>query len=132
MSNQEHNGQRPATAPGSTILHIPQAQSVQPQPAAQPMPQVQTAPVGARPQAAPQATPQPQVQVVPVGQPPALYQQSAQPQGTPQGQNPLAGVSKMVQENKRELLFAGAGAFLATMLANGNIPRFPGRGGGRT
>ena len=130
MSNQEHNGQRPATAPGSTILHIPQAQSVQPQPTAQPMPQVQTAPVGARPQAVPQAAPQPQVQVVPVGQPPALYQPT-QPQA-PQGQNPLAGVTKLVQDNKRELLFAGAGAFLATMIANGNMPRFPGRGGGRT
>ena len=129
MSSNNHNGHAVSSLPGSTILHVPQAgpqvQPQQPQPASQ----VATQPMSAPPQ--PVQAPQPQIQLAPLGAPAGvpMHQPQQQQQATP---NPIAGVTKIVQDNKRELLFAGAGAFLATMFANGNTPRFPGGGGGRS
>ena len=121
MSNAKHNGHA-VPSPGSTILRVP---SVAPQ-------QPQIAPLGVAPQpvapAAPAAAPPPPlIQVMPVGLPMRTPQGSAN--GAP---NPIAGVTRIVQEHKRELLFAGAGAFLATMFAQGKVPRFPGGGGKNT
>ncbi len=128
--SSNHNGHA-VPVPGSTLLHVAQSppRPQQPQPAAQPVARVATPPIGAAPQQAMvpvQSQPQPQIQLAPLGMPTAHPAQAPQP-GIP---NPLAGVGKVVQENKRELLFAGAGAFLATMFANGGGRG--GRGGGRT
>ena len=129
MSSNNHNGHAVPTAPGSTILRVPSAQPQQPQPATQP----HTAPIGVAP-APPLTQPQqqqPQIQLMPVGGH-LVSGPPVQAPKAPTQANPIAGVTKIVQDNKRELIFAGAGAFLATMFANGNTPRFPGGGGGRT
>ena len=134
MSSNNHNGHAVSSLPGSTILRVPQA-SPQAQPQPQPVqqaPRPVTQPLGPpvqQAQPAPAQAPQPPIQLAPLGVPAVVPMQQQQRQATP---NPIAGVTKIVQENKRELLFAGAGAFLATMFANGNTPRFPGGGGGRT
>ena len=131
MSNTKLNGHA-VPSPGSTILHVPPAVAPQqPQAVAPP----QTVPLGVAPQVTqvPQAAPAavaapapPPIQVMPVGLPVRA------PQGPAGAPNPVAGVPKIMQENKRELLFAGAGAFLATMFAQGKVPRFPGGGGRNT